>query len=361
MSRGFPSLATLVALAAARRRRGAQTLPVADAGDDQSFPCAPVTGAEVTLDGSGSSDPDDPLAVLTYTWSGDAARRRGDPRRRSAGRHAAARRAHADADRRRRRRRHRDRRRADHGGGRQRRRPRSCCRRRRAELWPPNHKVHAFDAADYVMTVTDSCDIELGPEDVLFARGTSDEADNGKGDGNTTGDISFDAGCATALLRSERAGPEDGRVYELVLSVQDAAGQRRRRAVLTVSVPHDQAHDAVDSGDVFEVVAAECGADGALPARARPRLPRRRQRAGRDRDRRQGRRRTCAGGARLRRRRGRVLGSRRSTTSSASTPTTAWRPSSRTIPRRPTAPAGSTRTRARPSRARRPRTPSSTA
>ena len=50
---------------------GAQTLPIADAGDDQTIPCAPAAGADVVLDGSASSDPDDPLAVLTYTWTGD--------------------------------------------------------------------------------------------------------------------------------------------------------------------------------------------------------------------------------------------------------------------------------------------------
>jgi hypothetical protein len=40
--------------------------------------------------------------------------------------------------------------------------------------------------------------------------------------------------------------------------VADAAGNAAE-AVLTVSVPHDRASDAVDSGDAFEVVAAECG------------------------------------------------------------------------------------------------------
>ena len=43
--------------------------PVADAGDPRTI-CAPSTGAQVTLDGTGSSDPDsDPL---TYEWT-DAA------------------------------------------------------------------------------------------------------------------------------------------------------------------------------------------------------------------------------------------------------------------------------------------------
>jgi len=258
MSRGFPMLATLSLSLLLGSAASAQTLPIADAGDDQSFPCAPATGAVVTLDGSGSSDPDDPLAVLTYTWSGDAALGVGVTLDGVApvvtlppGVHTLTLTVDdgvdgtatddvqitvvADSE-----------------------APTLVLSPTTAELWPPNHKVHAFTAADYVMTVSDSCDTELGPEDVLFARGTSDEADNGKGDGNTTGDIAFATGCATALLRAERAGPEDGRVYELVLSAQDAAGNATEQ-VLTVSVPHDRAHDAVDSGDIFEVTAEECG------------------------------------------------------------------------------------------------------
>jgi hypothetical protein len=114
-----------------------------------------------------------------------------------------------------------------------------------------------FDAADLVESVVDTCDTELGPEHVVFTRGTSDEADDGNGDGNTTGDILFDVGCASALVRAERAGPGDGRVYELTLEARDAAGNATE-ALFTVSVPHDRGHpDAVDSGDVFEV-AGEC-------------------------------------------------------------------------------------------------------
>ncbi|MGH7600966.1 MAG: immunoglobulin-like domain-containing protein, partial [bacterium] len=40
--------------------------PVADAGDDQTVECASPAGTQVTLDGSGSSDPNNDL--LTYTW-----------------------------------------------------------------------------------------------------------------------------------------------------------------------------------------------------------------------------------------------------------------------------------------------------
>jgi hypothetical protein len=100
---------------------------------------------------------------------------------------------------------------------------------------------------------------------VVFDRGTSDEADDANGDGSTTGDILFGEGCTTAFVRSERAGPGDGRVYELVLSVQDAAGNAAE-AVLSVAVPHDRAHEATDSGDAFEVLGGECGPIELCPA-----------------------------------------------------------------------------------------------
>jgi hypothetical protein len=137
------------------------------------------------------------------------------------------------------------------------------------ELWPPNHKYHALTAADFGVTASDECDVETGPEDVVFTLGTSDEEENGRGDGNTTADISFENGCSTAMVRSERAGPEDGRVYELTLSLQDAAGNAAAVAVVTASVPHSKKSGAVDSGDAYEVLAEACGPVelcGAAPA-----------------------------------------------------------------------------------------------
>ena len=233
---------------------GAQNVPVAEAGDAQLIPCAPPAGAEVTLDGTGSTDPD-PGAVLTYTWTGDALgvgtsvdgatptvvlppgvhvlTLTVDDGIDGSSTDDVEITVVADTE-----------------------LPQLVLAADAAELWPPNHKPHLIDAADLVASVSDACDTEMSAADVVFARGTSDEEDNGIGDGNTTGDLAFDVGCMTALVRAERAGPGDGRVYELFLEARDAAGNAAE-AVFTVSVPHDRAHSAVDSGDVFEV-AGEC-------------------------------------------------------------------------------------------------------
>jgi hypothetical protein len=71
---------------------------------------------------------------------------------------------------------------------------------------------------------------------------TSDEPDNGKGDGNTAGDI---VGAAIGeddrefQLRAERSGGGDGRVYAITYEARDASGNTTRRTA-TVTVPHDQ-------------------------------------------------------------------------------------------------------------------------
>jgi hypothetical protein len=252
------SLAFSLVAAALGSAAGAQTLPVADAGDDQTLPCAPAAGAEVTLDGTGSSDPDDPLAVLTYSWTGDALgvgvsvdgatpsvtlppgvhvlTLTVDDGVDGTATDEVSVTVVADTE-----------------------PPTLVLSTTAMELWPPNHKYRVIDVADVVGTVSDACDTELSAADVVFARGTSDEAEDGTGDGSTLDDVLFGEGCASAYVRSERAGPQDGRVYELTLSVQDAAGLAGE-AVLTVSVPHDRGKKgaAVDSGDAYEV-AGECG------------------------------------------------------------------------------------------------------
>jgi len=254
------ALAGLAALALAPRA-GAQTLPVANAGPDQTLPCAPAAGAQVVLDGTASTDPDDPLAVLTYTWTSDEALGVGvsvdgamptvtllpgvhtltltvDDGVDGTATDDVMVTVVADTE-----------------------PPTLTLSTSAMELWPPNHKYHQIDVADVVASVSDTCDTGLSAADVIFTRGTSDEAEDGTGDGSTLEDILLGEGCTSAFVRAERAGPQDGRVYELTLSVQDAAGLSSEPAVLTVSVPHDRGKKgaAVDSGDAYEVTGDSCG------------------------------------------------------------------------------------------------------
>ncbi len=237
---------SLAAGAAAQNRP-----PVADAGPDQTLECSAQTGADVTLDGSASSDLDGD--VLTYTWTG-AALPLGLPLDGvmptvplPPGVHELT----LTID--------------DAMGGMSSDTvlitidttlPVLVLKQDSDELWPPNHKLHVYRAADLVESVSDECGTPLAPEDVIFARGTSDEAEDGVGDGSTTGDIAFGAECKQAALRAERAGPRDGRVYELFLAIADDAGNETVQT-FRVDVPHDAAHAAVDSGDAYEVT--ECG------------------------------------------------------------------------------------------------------
>jgi hypothetical protein len=98
-------------------------------------------------------------------------------------------------------------------------------------LWPPNHKM-----AEIVATVEVSDICCEGPTFDLVSV-TSDEPDNGKGDGNTTGDILV-VDKTHIELRSERMGGEDGRVYTLSYLATDCSGNTTPASV-EVRVPHD--------------------------------------------------------------------------------------------------------------------------
>jgi hypothetical protein len=65
---------------------------------------------------------------------------------------------------------------------------------------------------------------------------TSNEPDNGLGDGDTSNDIQI-TGEMTVLLRAERSGAGNGRVYTITLLAEDAAGNRSQPKVVMVSVP----------------------------------------------------------------------------------------------------------------------------
>jgi len=106
-----------------------------------------------------------------------------------------------------------------------------------AQLWPPNHKMHTVEA---VLAIQD-CDPMTTVELVSV---TSNEPDNGLGDGDTTGDIAgatLGTDDRSVQVRAERSGTGSGRIYTFVYRVTDGSGNATE-ATATVTVPHDQGH-----------------------------------------------------------------------------------------------------------------------
>jgi uncharacterized repeat protein (TIGR01451 family) len=104
-------------------------------------------------------------------------------------------------------------------------------------LWPPNHIYHTVTVEQMVASVSDNCPISA--DDVVIEQVTSDEPDNALGEGDTVNDIVIAPDCRSVQLRSERAGPNDGRVYTITLSLTDSGGAVTMVDFL-VSVPKGQ-------------------------------------------------------------------------------------------------------------------------
>jgi uncharacterized repeat protein (TIGR01451 family) len=119
-------------------------------------------------------------------------------------------------------------------------------------MWPPNHKYRTFGTADLVASVHDNCDGTIPVSSVVITKVTSDEIENGNGDGNTLNDIVIAADCKSVQLRSEREGNSNGRVYTIFFSVTDAAGNVGTGTTKVV-VPHNPGETAVDSGPHYTV------------------------------------------------------------------------------------------------------------
>jgi len=99
-------------------------------------------------------------------------------------------------------------------------------------LWPPNHKLVTITAT---ITATDKCDPH---PTVRLVSITSNEPDNGPGDGNQPNDIqaTFGVDDRTFQLRSERSGLGTNRVYTVTYEASDASGNTTTGQA-TVSVP----------------------------------------------------------------------------------------------------------------------------
>lgn len=113
-----------------------------------------------------------------------------------------------------------------------------------ANLWPPNHKMVSMAIGG--VTDPDNDQVSLTVTQV-----TQDEPVNGLGDGDTSPDAVLQG--EKVLLRAERSGQSNGRVYQVHFTADDGFGGRCT-GIVTVCVPHDQGKGktCVDDGQQFD-------------------------------------------------------------------------------------------------------------
>jgi hypothetical protein len=121
-------------------------------------------------------------------------------------------------------------------------------------LWPPDHNYATVKVTDLVASASDLCDPGVSLSSVVISKVTSDEPENGVGDGNTLNDIVIAGDCKSVQLRSERIGSGNGRVYTITFKVTDSSGNSST-ATAVVTVPKSQnGTPAVDDGPQYTVI-----------------------------------------------------------------------------------------------------------
>ena len=108
-------------------------------------------------------------------------------------------------------------------------------------LWPPNHTMVPVS----ILGVTDPNNQAVT---FTFTVVTQDEPVNGLGDGDTSPDAAVSGN--QILLRAERAGTGNGRVYVVHFTATDAEGAHCSGSV-KVAVPHSKKDTAGDNGQLF--------------------------------------------------------------------------------------------------------------
>lgn len=111
-----------------------------------------------------------------------------------------------------------------------------------ASLWPANHKLVPLQVVG--ITDPDNSDFAIEVTGV-----TQDEPIDGLGDGDTSPDAVIQS--SGLLLRAERSGTGNGRVYRVSFRAMDAFGESCVGAV-TVCVPHHRKDSCVDGGQSYQ-------------------------------------------------------------------------------------------------------------
>jgi len=233
--------------------------PVADAGEVPTLECTSSDGAEVTLDGTGSSDPDDD--DLTFSWTApgitfDDATSATPTATFPLGATTVTLTV-------------------DDGNGEtdtdeviitveDTTAPMITVEGDPIVLWPPNHKYETIDLSAIVTDVTDTCDASVSTGDVAITSTDSDEEEDaqGGGDGNTDDDMVISGDCLSVDVRAERQGSGNGRVYTIHMDVSDASSNVGV-ASFQVQVPKSKnGSPAVDDGAVYTVTCGSSKTEG---------------------------------------------------------------------------------------------------
>lgn len=104
----------------------------------------------------------------------------------------------------------------------------------KTSLWPPNHEMISVGS----VSASDLCD----PTVALAITVTSNEPENGTGDGDTGPDwqvVDNGDGTATVSVRAERKGNGTGRIYTINVTATDEAGNSTAKTGV-VTVAHSQ-------------------------------------------------------------------------------------------------------------------------
>jgi PKD domain len=228
----------------------ANSPPVADAGPDQLVDCTSPDGADVTLDGTQSFDPDGDM--LTYVWSAPAGIDFDDPTSATPtatfpiGVTVVTLTVSDEAetatdtveitvidD----------------------ELPTVAIATSLGSVWPPNHRI---EAVGFSITASDNC-TDPGALELQSVTASSSESDDSTGDGAFVGDVAGADGFTAEVdvtssfswngttgafegaidLRAERAGTGGGRTYTITATVADGSGNATT-VTTTVVVPHSR-------------------------------------------------------------------------------------------------------------------------
>lgn len=128
-------------------------------------------------------------------------------------------------------------------------------------IWPPNHKYEEITPDMLLASAEDACGRAIDLDRVKVIEVRSDEPEDTNGDGSSLQDMMVD--CPnTVMLRAERTGGGNGRVYTVVYCL-DGENGTEATAEAKVFVPHDASRDvAIEDEGMGYTITTDCDDEG---------------------------------------------------------------------------------------------------